>query len=434
MKIDFNKLQDNLYLKDIINLWYKDLSSNNQSVILETLMSIYKVILYVKKDEMLFNKFKFNFSTISKLVYNNIYTSIPLIRLYVVKIANLMDYKDLIIDIMNYLKLENDVECLKEYLEFIKKFGYIGYIDEVLNLLNKDSSFIVNIKVLEVVLYLSINYRNNSKYIDKAFEILINYYNSKYPRWEHFFINFFDSFLGILNYIYQNKEKLNSVFVFEFCNYFIYKLLNFINQFVNDLDSENKIQIINIILLDIAFLLKIIQDLLNFSSNLRSYVNDKIDEEKYFTKVNLSKLIYYIYSNLKEKSILKYFFLVNFINNKENFKNFLRNKNEESMEEERNVLNDFISELIRDFKETQTDRLRDIILDFINEFNLVLSDSNLEMLVEGLFSYSDNVILKILDIVKKNNFKVVFNILLKLINSKNLEISNKVKEILREEN
>ncbi|MGB9638618.1 MAG: hypothetical protein ACPL1F_04920, partial [bacterium] len=305
---------------------------------------------------------------------------------------------------------------------------------EVLNLLNKDSSFIVNIKVLEVVLYLSINYRNNSKYIDKAFEILINYYNSKYPRWEHFFINFFDSFLGILNYIYQNKEKLNSVFVFEFCNYFIYKLLNFINQFVNDLDSENKIQIINIILLDIAFLLKIIQDLLNFSSNLGNYVNDKIDEEKYFTKVNLSKLIYYIYSNLKEKSILKYFFLVNFINNKENFKNFLRNKNEESMEEERNVLNDFISELIRDFKETQTDRLRDIILDFINEFNLVLSDSNLEMLVEGLFSYSDNVILKILDIVKKNNFKVVFNILLKLINSKNLEISNKVKEILREEN
>ncbi|MGC8814795.1 MAG: hypothetical protein ACP5O4_01125 [bacterium] len=434
MKIDFNKLEDSLYLKNIINLWYKDLSSNNQSVILETLVSIYKVILYVKKDEMLFNKFKFNFSTISKLVYNNIYTSIPLIRLYVVKIANLMDYKDLIIDIMNYLKLENDVECLKEYLEFIKKFGYIGYIDEVLNLLNKDSSFIVNIKVLEVVLYLSINYRNNSKYIDKAFEILINYYNSKYPRWEHFFINFFDSFLGILNYIYQNKEKLNSVFVFEFCNYFIYKLLNFINQFVNDLDSENKIQIINIILLDIAFLLKIIQDLLNFSSNLRSYVNDKIDEEKYFTKVNLSKLIYYIYSNLKEKSILKYFFLVNFINNKENFKNFLRNKNEESMEEERNVLNDFISELIRDFKETQTDRLRDIILDFINEFNLVLSDSNLEMLVEGLFSYSDNVILKILDIVKKNNFKVVFNILLKLINSKNLEISNKVKEILREEN
>jgi hypothetical protein len=434
MKIDFNKLEDSLYLKNIINLWYKDLSSNNQSVILETLVSIYKVILYVKKDEMLFNKFKFNFSTISKLVYNNIYTSIPLIRLYVVKIANLMDYKDLIIDIMNYLKLENDVECLKEYLEFIKKFRYIGYIDEVLNLLNKESSFIVNIKVLEVVLYLSINYRNNSKYIDKAFEILINYYNSKYPRWEHFFINFFDSFLGILNYIYQNKEKLNSVFVFEFCNYFIYKLLNFINQFVNDLDSENKIQIINIILLDIAFLLKIIQDLLNFSSNLRSYVNDKIDEEKYFTKVNLSKLIYYIYSNLKEKSILKYFFLVNFINNKENFKNFLRNKNEESMEEERNVLNDFISELIRDFKETQTDRLRDIILDFINEFNLVLSDSNLEMLVEGLFSYSDNVILKILDIVKKNNFKVVFKILLKLINSKNLEISNKVKEILREEN
>ncbi|MGB9637937.1 MAG: hypothetical protein ACPL1F_01375, partial [bacterium] len=105
MKIDFNKLEDSLYLKNIINLWYKDLSSNNQSVILETLMSIYKVILYVKKDEMLFNKFKFNFSTISKLVYNNIYTSIPLIRLYVVKIANLMDYKDLIIDIMNYLKL-----------------------------------------------------------------------------------------------------------------------------------------------------------------------------------------------------------------------------------------------------------------------------------------------------------------------------------------
>ena len=147
MEIDLSKLQNDLYLKEVINNWYKNISSNKDSVVLDTLINIYKTILYIKKDEELFNKFRIQFSSISKVVYNQIYTNVSLIRLYVVKIAYLMDYKDLIVDIMNYLKSENDIECLKEYLEFIKKYGYIGYIDEILNLLNKDKPYLVNIKV-----------------------------------------------------------------------------------------------------------------------------------------------------------------------------------------------------------------------------------------------------------------------------------------------
>jgi len=361
------------------------------------------------------------------MVYNQIYTSVTLIRLYVVKIANLMDYKDLISDIMNYIKIESDIECLKEYLEFIKKYGYIGYIDEILGILDEEKPFIINLKGLEVILYLSLNYRNNSKYINKAFEFLLNYYENKIPKWEHFFINFFESFLDILKYIEQNKEKLNNVFVFEFCNYFIYKVLNFIDLFIKDLNDENKIQIMNLILLDLAFCLRIIKNLLENNSNLQNYVNDKIEEERYFSKVNFSEIVYNIYFNLDafNNQNLKYYFLTNFVNNKDVFRDYLI-----FVKGENNVLN-FTTKLIKDFMETQNDRLKNIVLDFIYEFNLILSDSDLQDLVRNLFIYSDNIILKILDIIGKNNFKVVYDSLLKLINSRNMEIVDKVKDILK---
>jgi hypothetical protein len=427
MEINLSKIEDDLYLKNIINEWNKNLSSNNQSIILDSLVSIYKVILHVKKDEELFRKFKNQFLSVSKVVYNQIYTSITLIRLYVVKIASLMDYKDLIIDIMNYLKIENDVECLKEYLEFIKKFGYIGYIDEILGILDMEKPFIINLKGLEVILYLSLNYRNNSKYINKAFEFLLNYYENKIPKWEHFFINFFELFLDILKYIEQNKEKLNNVFVFEFCNYFIYKVLNFIDLFIKDLNDENKIQIMNFILLDVAFCLRIIKNLLENNSNLQNYVNDKIEEERYFSKVNFSEIVYNIYFNLDafNNQNLKYYFLTNFVNNKDVFRDYLI-----FVKGENNILN-FTTKLIKDFMETQNDRLKNILLDFIYEFDLILSDSDLQDLVRNLFIYNDNIILKILDIIGKNNFKVVYNSLLKLINNRNMEIVNKVKDILK---
>jgi hypothetical protein len=427
MEINLSKIEDDLYLKNIINEWQKNLSSNNQSIILDSLVSIYKVILHVKKDETLFRKFKNQFLSISKIVYNQIYTSVTLIRLYVVKIANLMDYKDLISDVMNYLKMENDIECLKEYLEFIKKYGYIGYIDEILGILDKEKPFIVNLKGLEVILYLSLNYRNNSKYINKAFEFLLNYYENKIPKWEHFFINFFESFLDILKYIEQNKEKLNNVFVFEFCNYFIYKVLNFIDLFIKDLNDENKIQIMNLILLDLAFCLRIIKNLLENNSNLQNYVNDKIEQERYFSKVNFSEIVYNIYFNLDafNNQNLKYYFLTNFVNNKDIFRDYLI-----FVKGENNILN-FTTKLIKDFIDTQNDRLKNIVLDFIYEFDLILSDSDLQDLVRNLFIYNDNIILKILDIIGKNNFKVVYDSLLKLINSRNMEIVDKVKDILK---
>jgi hypothetical protein len=427
MEINLSKIEDDLYLKNIINEWYKNLSSNNQSIILGSLVSIYKVILHVKKDEKLFRKFKNQFLSISKIVYNHIYTSVTLIRLYVVKIASLMDYKDLISDIMNYIKIENDIECLKEYLEFIKKFGYIGYIDEILGILDKEKPFIVNLKGLEVILYLSLNYRNNSKYINKAFEFLLNYYGNKIPKWEHFFISFFESFLDILKYIEQNKGELNNVFVFEFCNYFIYKVLNLIGLFMKDLNDENKIQIMNLILLDLAFCLRIIKNLLENNSNLQNYVNDKIEEERYFSKVNFSEIVYNIYFNLDafNNQNLKYYFLTNFVNNKDIFRDYLI-----FVKGENNVLN-FTTKLIKDFMETQNDRLKNIVLDFIYEFDLILSDSDLQDLVRNLFIYNDNIILKILDIIGKNNFKVVYDSLLKLINSRNIEIVDKVKDILK---
>jgi hypothetical protein len=427
MEINLSKIEDDLYLKNIINEWYKNLSSNNQSIILDSLVSIYKVILHVKKDEKLFRKFKNQFLSISKIVYNQIYTSVTLIRLYVVKIASLMDYKDLISDIMNYIKIENDIECLKEYLEFIKKFGYIGYIDEILGILDKEKPFIVNLKGLEVILYLSLNYRNNSKYINKAFEFLLNYYGNRIPKWEHFFISFFESFLDILKYIEQNKGKLNNVFVFEFCNYFIYKMLNLIGLFMKDLNDETKVQIMNLILLDVAFCLRIIKNLLENNSSLQNYVNDKIEEERYFSKVNFSEIVYNIYFNLDafNNQSLKYYFLTNFVNNKDIFRDlliFVKNDNN---------ISDFATKLIKDFMETQNDRLKNIVLDFIYEFELILSDSDLQDLVRNLFIYNDNIILKILDIIGKNNFKVVYDSLLKLINSRNIEIVDKVKDILK---
>jgi hypothetical protein len=427
MEINLSKIEDDLYLKNIINEWQKNLSSNNQSIILDTLISIYKVTLHVKKDEKLFRKFKNQFLSISKIVYNQIYTSVTLIRLYVVKIANLMDYKDLISDVMNYLKIESDIECLKEYLEFIKKYGYIGYIDEILGILEEEKPFVVNLKGLEVILYLSLNYRNNSKYINKAFEFLLNYYENKIPKWEHFFINFFEFFLDILKYIEQNKEKLNNVFVFEFCNYFIYKVLNLIDLFIKDLNDENKIQIMNLILLDLAFCLRIIKNLLENNSNLQNYINDKIEGERYFSKVNFSEIVYNIYFNLDafNNQNLKYYFLTNFVNNKDVFRDYLI-----FVKGENNVLN-FTTKLIKDFIDTQNDRLKNIVLDFIYEFDLILSDSDLQDLVRNLFIYNDNIILKILDIIGKNNFKVVYDSLLKLINSRNMEIVDKVKDILK---
>jgi hypothetical protein len=427
MEINLSKIEDDLYLKNIINEWQKNLSSNNQSIILDTLISIYKVTLHVKKDEKLFRKFKNQFLSISKIVYNQIYTSVTLIRLYVVKIANLMDYKDLISDVMNYLKIESDIECLKEYLEFIKKYGYIGYIDEILGILEEEKPFVVNLKGLEVILYLSLNYRNNSKYINKAFEFLLNYYENKIPKWEHFFINFFEFFLDILKYIEQNKEKLNNVFVFEFCNYFIYKVLNLIDLFIKDLNDENKIQIMNLILLDLAFCLRIIKNLLENNSNLQNYINDKIEGERYFSKVNFSEIVYNIYFNLDafNNQNLKYYFLTNFVNNKDVFRDYLI-----FVKGENNVLN-FTTKLIKDFIDTQNDRLKNIVLDFIYEFDLILSDSDLQDLVRNLFIYNDNIILKILDIIGKNNFKVVYDSLLKLINSRNIEIVDKVKDILK---
>lgn len=405
----------------------KKLSSNNQSIILNSLVSIYKVILHVKKDETLFRKFRNQFLSISKIVYNQIYTSVTLIRLYVVKIASLMDYKDFISDIMNYIKMENNIECLKEYLEFIKKYGYIGYIDEILGILDKEKPFIINLKGLEVIWYLSLNYNNNSKYINKDFEFLLNYYENKIPKWEHFFINFFEFFLDILNYIEQNKEKLNNVFVFEFCNYFIYKVLNFIDLFIKDLNDENNIQIMNLILLDLAFCLRIIKNLLENNRNLQNYINDKIEEERYFFKVNFSEIVYNIYFNLDafNNQNLKYYFLTNFVNNKDVFRDYLI-----FVKGENNILN-FTTKLIKDFVDTQSDRLKNIVLDFIYEFDLILSDSDLQDLVRNLFIYNDNIILNILDIIGKNNFKVVYDSLLKLINSRNVEIVYKVKDILK---
>jgi len=431
MDIDFSQLDNNLYLKNIINKWYKNLSSNNQSIILDSLISIHKVILHVRKDQTLFSKFKAEFSSISKIVYSQIYTSIPLIRLYVVRIASLMDYKELISDVINYIKLENDIECLKEYLEFIKKYGYIGYIDEILNILDKGKPFIVNLKALEIILYLSLNYRNNTKYINKAFEFLVNYYENRIPKWEHFFINFFESFLDILKYIQQNERKLNNVFVFEFCNYFIYKVLNFINLFMKDLNDENKVQIMNLVLLDVVFCLRIIKNLLENNSNLQDYVNDKMEEEKYFSKLNFIEIIYNIYINLAafNNQNLKYYFLANLVNNKDIFRDSLAFI---KIENDNNMLN-FTTKLISDFMETQNDRLKNIILDFIYEFDLVLSDSDLQELVRNSFVYNDNIILKILNIVSKNNFKVVYNFLLKLLDNRNIEIINKVKDILKKD-
>ncbi len=430
MEINLSKLHDDLYLKDTINNWYKNISSNKENIVLDTLISIYKTILYVKKDEKLFNRFKFQFSTISKLVYNQIYTANSLIRLYVVKIAYLMDYKDLVVDIMNYLKLENDVECLKEYLEFIKKYGYIGYIDEVLSILNKDKPFIVNIKVLEVILYLALSYRNNSKYIDRAFEFLKNYYESNYPKWEYFFINFFESFLDIIKYIYQNKEKLNAIFVFEYFNHFIYKVLNFINLFISNINDENKIQIINLILLNLSFSLSIIEDFININKNLQSYVADKLEDEKYFSKVNLIKIINDIYSNLDNlnNSNLKYYFLINFVNNKEIFR-----KNLLDREDSNEILDNLLGKLIQDFRKNENNRLKNVILDFIDEFDIILKDHNLENFTKELFLYDDNIILKMLDIIQKGDFKVIINILIKLLDNRNIEIVNKVKNIIKKE-
>ena len=429
MEIDLSKLQNDLYLKEVINNWYKNISSNKDSVVLDTLINIYKTILYIKKDEKLFNKFRIQFSSISKVVYNQIYTNVSLIRLYVVKIAYLMDYKDLIVDIMNYLKSENDIECLKEYLEFIKKYGYIGYIDEILNLLNKDKPFLVNIKVFEVVLYLALNYRNNSKYIDKAFEFLKSYYETNYPKWEHFFINFFEAFLDIIKYIDKNKEKFNAIFVFEYLNHFIYKALNFINSFISNIDDENKINIINLILLNLCFSLNIIKNIIGINKNLENYVADKLEDEKYFLKLNLLKITNDIYTNLSNNYALKYYFLANFVNNKEIFKGNLLNKKEEDSE----ILDSLLGKILQDFTETENNRLKNVILDFIDEFDIVLNDNKLEAFTKELFLYDDNIILKMLNIIQKANYKIVINTLMKLLDSRNLEIVNKVKDIIKKE-
>ncbi|MCX7870083.1 MAG: hypothetical protein N2485_00680 [bacterium] len=429
MEIDLSKLQNDLYLKEVINNWYKNISSNKDSVVLDTLINIYKTILYIKKDEKLFNKFRIQFSSISKVVYNQIYTNVSLIRLYVVKIAYLMDYKDLIVDIMNYLKSENDIECLKEYLEFIKKYGYIGYIDEILNLLNKDKPFLVNIKVFEVVLYLALNYRNNSKYIDKAFEFLKSYYETNYPKWEHFFINFFEAFLDIIKYIDKNKEKFNAIFVFEYLNHFIYKALNFINSFISNIDDENKINIINLILLNLCFSLNIIKNIIGINKNLENYVADKLEDEKYFLKLNLLKITNDIYTNLSNNYALKYYFLANFVNNKEIFKGNLLNKKEEDSE----ILDSLLGKILQDFTKTENNRLKNVILDFIDEFDIVLNDNKLEAFTKELFLYDDNIILKMLNIIQKANYKIVINTLMKLLDSRNLEIVNKVKDIIKKE-
>jgi len=429
VEIDLSKLQNDLYLKEVINNWYKNISSNKDSVVLDTLINIYKTILYIKKDEKLFNKFRIQFSSISKVVYNQIYTNVSLIRLYVVKIAYLMDYKDLIVDIMNYLKSENDIECLKEYLEFIKKYGYIGYIDEILNLLNKDKPFLVNIKVFEVVLYLALNYRNNSKYIDKAFEFLKSYYETNYPKWEHFFINFFEAFLDIIKYIDKNKEKFNAIFVFEYLNHFIYKALNFINSFISNIDDENKINIINLILLNLCFSLNIIKNIIGINKNLENYVADKLEDEKYFLKLNLLKITNDIYTNLSNNYALKYYFLANFVNNKEIFKGNLLNKKEEDSE----ILDSLLGKILQDFTETENNRLKNVILDFIDEFDIVLNDNKLEAFTKELFLYDDNIILKMLNIIQKANYKIVINTLMKLLDSRNLEIVNKVKDIIKKE-
>jgi len=119
--------------------------------------------------------------------------------------------------------------------------------------------------------------------------------------------------------------------------------------------------------------------------------------------------------------------LTNFVNNKDVFRDYLI-----FVKGENNVLN-FTTKLIKDFIDTQNDRLKNIVLDFIYEFNLILSDSDLQDLVRNLFIYNDNIILKILDIIGKNNFKVVYDSLLKLINSRNIEIVDKVKDILKKE-
>jgi hypothetical protein len=204
-------------------------------------------------------------------------------------------------------------------------------------------------------------------------------------------------------------------------------MLNLIGLFMKDLNDETKVQIMNLILLDVAFCLRIIKNLLENNSSLQNYVNDKIEEERYFSKVNFSEIVYNIYFNLDafNNQSLKYYFLTNFVNNKDIFRDLL------IFVKTDNNISDFATKLIKDFMETQNDRLKNIVLDFIYEFELILSDSDLQDLVRNLFIYNDNIILKILDIIGKNNFKVVYDSLLKLINSRNIEIVDKVKDILK---
>ena len=272
MDIILSKLSDPLYLKKVINDYYHSLSSNKENIILDTLISIHKTLLYLKKDPILFNKFKIEFSQISKVVYKQIYTSNSLIRLYVTKIASLLDYKDLIIDIINYLKIETDLDCINEYLEFIKKYNYVGYIDEVLNILNIDKPIRINVKVIETVMYLALSYRNSYKYIDKVLSYLLKYYEDDYPKWQDFYLVSFEIFSNILKYIAQNKDKINNILLFEYLNFFIYKLANIFNTLIDKINDENTIQIVNLLILNMYFALNIINDISQNNQELRNYI------------------------------------------------------------------------------------------------------------------------------------------------------------------
>ena len=121
--------------------------------------------------------------------------------------------------------------------------------------------------------------------------------------------------------------------------------------------------------------------------------------------------------------------MANFVNNKEIFKGNLLNKKEEDSE----ILDSLLGKILQDFTKTENNRLKNVILDFIDEFDIVLNDNKLEAFTKELFLYDDNIILKMLNIIQKANYKIVINTLMKLLDSRNLEIVNKVKDIIKKE-
>ncbi|MFN3996043.1 MAG: hypothetical protein ACK4GR_05905, partial [bacterium] len=116
------------------------------------------------------NNFLQNFKTLQKKIFSFIYSNDPLVRKHVVNLASLIDSNELVNNVVKYLKIERDYDALLVYLRYIKKYGAIGFIPNILEFAKQTTILKAKYEAFSIILSLAKSYKDYNKIVEFIFD------------------------------------------------------------------------------------------------------------------------------------------------------------------------------------------------------------------------------------------------------------------------